>query len=342
VNPEGEPSLAALPAGSPVPAFAAGPGYRPPPLLGNGHLQTLYPTLLRQVPALPCRRERIATIDGDFLDLDRVEAGNKRLLVICHGLESSSRAKYVRALALAGRAAGWDALAVNLRGCSGQPNRLVRSYHSGATEDLAAVLAHVAETADYREIALVGFSLGGNLVLKYAGERGTALPAAVRAVVGVSVPCDLESGAMRLDEPANRFYQWRFVRTLKSKLRAKCAAFPEHLDWRSFRRIRTVREFDDLYTAPVHGFADAGDYYRRCSCLPVLPRIAVPALVVNAADDPFLGPSCFPFAAAAANPRLQLLVPDCGGHVGFVTFGSGGRYWHENRILNFLNDLETA
>lgn len=334
--PEFDPATLVPPAPTPL---NEPPLYRPPRLLAGAHRQTVYPTLFRRVPMPAYQRERMATPDGDFLDLDWCRRGRRRLAVICHGLESNSGAQYVRGLVRAVDRAGWDALAVNLRGCGGAPNRLLRSYHSGATEDLAAVLAHPVLNREYGTVVLAGFSLGGNLVFKYAAENGAGLPETVAAVVGISVPCDLAAGSHRLEEPANRFYHWRFLRSLKAKLRNKCKTFPDRLDWRRLRHIRSLREFDDLYTAPVHGFAGASDYYRRCSCGPLLDQVAVPALIVNAADDPFLAPSCFPFDAAAVNPNLHLLIPRHGGHVGFVTTEPDGCYWHERKILEFLENL---
>lgn len=317
--------------------------YCPPLLLRSGHWQTIYPTLLRRVPAVAYRRERLTTPDGDFLDLDWSRCGARRLLLVCHGLESSSRAKYVRGMVRAANQAGWDAAALNLRGCSGEPNALPRSYHSGATEDLATVLAQIRPR--YGQVALVGFSLGGNLVLKLAAEAGPRWE--LCAAVGISVPCDLSAAARQLEAPANRLYHWRFVRELKAKVLAKCRRFPDRLRPTDFRRVRTLREFDEAYTAPLHGFAGAEDYYRRSSCLPLLPHLEIPALLLNAADDPFLPAACYPWQAARSNPRLTLLVPRWGGHVGFVARDTQGRYWHEQAVLDYLEaagkaDLSSA
>lgn len=313
--------------------------YRPPWWLRNGHLHTVYPTLFRPRPRVSYRRERIATPDGDLLDIDWSEVGSKRLALVCHGLESSSRAKYVLGMVRASNHAGWDALAMNMRGCGGEPNLLPRSYHSGATEDLAAIVAHLQRLARYESIALIGFSLGGNLVLKYAGELGRELPATIRSVAAISAPCDLEAGARRLEHPANWLYQWRFVQGLKARVRLKCRLFPDRFDWREFRGVRSVWEFDEVYTAPVHGFADATDYYRRCSSKPLLERIAVPTLLLSAKDDPFLPEECFPFREASVNPMLRLMVPWFGGHVGFVDEWSCGNYWSEGLVVGFLNEF---
>lgn len=314
--------------------------YRPPLLLRGGHWQTVYPTLFRLRPAVSYHRERITTPDGDFLDLDWSAKGNDRLILICHGLESSSNAKYVCGMVRALNGLGWDALALNLRGCSGEPNYLPRSYHSGVTEDVIAVLEHVVETCSYRRIVLLGFSLGGNIVLKLAGERPPLLDRQVDAVVGISVPCDLEAGARQLEKPCNALYQWRFVRGLKEKVLAKCELFPGQFCREDVLAVRSVREFDEIYTAPVHGFANASDYYRRCSCKRQLQQVSVPALIINAADDPFLPEECYPWREAASNSLLTLLVPRWGGHVGFADWSADGLYWHERSVCEFLGAFE--
>ena len=314
--------------------------YRPPFPLRGGHWQTVYPTLFRPRPTVSYRRERITTPDGDFLDLDWSATGNDRLILICHGLESSSDAKYVRGMVRALNASGWDALAMNLRGCSGEPNSLPRSYHSGATEDVVTALEHAVKTNSYRRIVLLGFSLGGNIVLKLAGERPPILKEQVDAVVGISVPCDLEAGARQLETSSNALYQWRFVRGLKEKVLAKCELFPGLFCREDILAVRSVREFDEVYTAPVHGFANASDYYRRCSCKRQLQQVSVPSLIINAADDPFLPAECYPWQESAGNSLLTLLVPRWGGHVGFVDWSDGGLYWHERSVRDFLSAFE--
>jgi predicted alpha/beta-fold hydrolase len=310
--------------------------YRPPPLLTNGHLQTVLPWLLRRVPGLRYVRERIPTPDGDFLDLDWAPAGASRLVVVCHGLEGSSRAAYVRGMLRAFQRRGWDGLALNFRGCSGEPNRRLRSYHSGATEDLATVLDHVGCTRRYRRLALVGFSLGGNLVLKYLGERGSDLPEGLGSCAAVSVPCDLAGSSARMAAPANRLYMARFLRTLCRKAAGKARRFQGALRPEDFRGLRTFREFDDRYTAPAHGFRDAVHYWAACSSRRFLAGIRVPTLLVNAANDPFLSPGCFPTAEAAASPYVLLEIPAAGGHVGFPTATLAGDYWHERRVAEHI------
>ena len=307
--------------------------YQPPSPLRLGHLQTVLPTLARRVPAPNYQRTSLNTPDGDFLDLYWASVGARRLAVICHGLEGDSQRAYVRGMARAVNSAGWDVLAYNCRGCGGRPNRTPAFYHSGATGDLdLAVRAALAR--GYESLALIGFSLGGNLIFKYLGELGDQARTHIRAGVGFSVPCDLADSGRRMELRQNRIYVARFLRLLRAKIRAKMKLVPGAMDDRGYGRIKNFRQFDDRYTAPLHGFTDALDYYRQASCRTFLGRIAVPALMVNALDDPLLGPGCFPWAEARANPYFFLETPAHGGHVGFMA--GGGRYWSEARAVEFL------
>ncbi len=313
--------------------------YHPPPWLRSGHIQTIYPHLCRRIDGLAFRRERFELPDGDFIDLDWMEAGSPDLAVLCHGLESSSQATYMLGMARILARRGWDVLAMNFRGCSGTPNRLPRFYHSGDTLDLATLVEALVSAGRYKSLSLIGFSLGGNVILKYLGERGENIARIVRRAAAVSVPCDLAGSAARLAEPLNRPYMWRFLRRLRVKITTKAERFPELFDPADMRGVSTFREFDDRYTAPLHGFKDADDYWTRSSCRPYLPAIRIPTLLVNALDDPFLSPSCYPLAEADVNPCLYLETPRWGGHVGFVQRNSDGDYWHERQVANFL---ETA
>jgi predicted alpha/beta-fold hydrolase len=312
------------------------PAYQPPPPFTNGHVQTIYAALFRRVEGVAYGRERIDTHDGDFLDLDWSRCGARRLAILSHGLEGNSGRSYVRGMTRALNRRGWDVLAWNYRGCSGQPNRTLRSYHSGATDDLDVVVRHALAPAHYGILALVGFSLGGNLTLKYLGERAGALDARIRGAVVFSVPCDLAAGATHLARHANRLYLWTFLRSLRAKIRAKADLFPGQLDVDGLRLVRTLYDFDDRYTAPLHGFAGAEDYWRRSSSRPFLSAIDRPTLLVSAADDPFLPPACYPEAEARASPALHLEIPRHGGHVGFVEQAKSGIYWSEARTADFL------
>jgi uncharacterized protein len=311
--------------------------YCPAFWLHNGHLQTVVPTLFRRVEGVRYDRVRVATPDGDFLDLDTSRVGADRVVLVAHGLEGSSDRPYVLGMVKAFNEAGWDSIAWNFRGCSGEPNRRLRSYHSGASEDLDAVLARVLGSGRYGCVGLVGFSMGGNIVLKYLGERGDRVDWRIRGAAVFSVPCDLGSAALKMAERANALYMKRFLRMLRSKIRAKMELFPGRIDDRDYRRIQTFREFDDRYTAPLCGFESAEDYWNRASSKPFLESIRVPSLLVNALDDPFLPPVCYPYDQARRSPFLFLETPRTGGHVGFISRGDSGRYWTESRAVEFLS-----
>jgi predicted alpha/beta-fold hydrolase len=318
-----------------VPASA----YTAPAGLNGGHRQTLYASLVRRVDFSYDRRERLATPDDDFLDLDWAKApapGPQRVAVLTHGLEGSARRAYMRGMARAFVRRDWDVCALNLRGCSGEPNRQVATYHSGKTDDLALVVDHVLAQG-YTTLTLVGFSLGGNLTLKYLGERGSHVDDRIRGAVALSAPVDLSAAATQIDRWANWHYTQYFLWSLRQKMRTKARQHPRRVSTQPLRRIHSLRGFDDAYTAPLHGFDGAEDYYRRASSKPLLSNLAVPTLLLNAANDPFLPPSCYPRPLARRHEPLTLEVPASGGHVGFVSFTPDGEYWSESRTVSFLS-----
>ena len=316
--------------------------YRPPFALANGYLQSILPTLFRRLPSEHLQRERLELPDGDFLDMDWSRcagAQEKPLVIVSHGLEGHSRRPYVLGVLREANRHGFDALGWNFRSCGGEPNRLPRMYHSGATEDLHAVVEHAIRRG-YRRIHLVGFSMGGNLSLVYAGREAAQLPQAVRSVVAFSVPCDLHGSALQLAKRRNRIFMWRFLRDLGEKMRIKAQRFPHLVSVDGYEHIRTFREFDDRYTAPLHGFADALDYWQRSSSLHYLQAIRIPALLVNARNDPFLSPACFPQDIAVQHDYLHLEMPASGGHVGFIRRAKDQTYWMELRALDFIREQE--
>ncbi|WP_375416424.1 YheT family hydrolase [uncultured Hymenobacter sp.] len=321
--------------------------YRPPAyLLGSGHLQTIVPALLRRVPDLTYRRERIELPDGDFLALDWAAAQPaptppsarnpaRKLAIISHGLEGSSDRAYIRGLARTLTRAGLDALAWNYRSC-GEPNRLLRSYHLGDTGDLHHVIGHALASGRYDCVYLTGFSAGGNVTLKYLGEDAGRVPAAVRRAAVFSVPTDLKASSVHIARPQNQVYLRRFMKTLRQKIRDKAALLPGEVDLTGLENLRDFPQFDDRYTAPMHGFASADAYYAHASSGQYLAGIRVPTLLVNAENDPFLPPSCFPRAAAAASQFVFLETPTDGGHVGFAEGRPDGAYYSERRAVAFL------
>jgi len=313
--------------------------YRPPTLLRDGHSLTVFPTLQRRVESVSYTRRRVELSDGDFIDVDLSSVGANRAVVVSHGLEGDSRRPYVLGMVRAFNRAGWDAAAWNFRGSSGEANRLLRFTHSGATLELAEVVSAVASWGSYRSIVLIGFSLGGNLTLKYLGENAAHLPACVKGGVAFSVPCDLRSSAEKMGQLQNRIYMRRFLADLRQRITSKAAQFPGRISLDGYGSIRTFRDFDRRYTAPLHGFLDEEDYWSRSRSARFVADIRVPTLLVNAQDDPFLSDECFPWAAADSNPHFHLEAPDSGGHVGFVEFGNDGDYWSERRAVAFASLL---
>lgn len=275
-------------------------------------------------------RVRIGTGDGDFVDAFPRRGGHSRAVVVCHGLEGDVRRGYLRAAVSALVEAGWDVWPWCYRGCSGVPNLRVASYHSGMTEDLAVVVDRVRGEG-YGEVALLGFSIGGNQVLKYLGEREDV---GVSRAVAVSVPTDLRSSAERMAGRENRVYMAHFMRALRGKVRAKAVQFPGEVDLAGLDEIRTFADFDARFTAPLHGFGDVYDYWEQASCGRVLEGVSVPTLLLMAEDDPILTPECFPYGVAEVSEVLELEVARYGGHVGFYE-GGGERYFCR-RAVEFL------
>ncbi len=310
--------------------------YNPPTLLFTNHFETIYPSLFRKVLGINYVRERIATPDNDFLDLDWLTQDSKKLVIISHGLEGNSDRSYMRGMAKIFYSHGYDALAWNYRGCSGEMNRQVRFYHSGATDDLDCIVQH-AIRCGYDEINLVGFSLGGNLTLKYLGEQADRLNSKVKKSVVFSVPLHLRSSCEKISESSNWIYSQRFLQSLKKKVLDKSEIMPE-IDSNPLKNIKTLIEFDNTYTAPLHGYRDAFDYYEQCSAIHFVSHIQRPTLVVNALNDPFLSKDCYP--DDRTNPTyIAFEYPERGGHVGFAQFNRNGLYWSELRALQFIQSL---
>jgi hypothetical protein len=310
--------------------------YAPPWFLKNGHAHTVYPALRRKVEDVRYQRERLELEDGDFLDLDWSRVGGTDTVVVSHGLEGSSQGGYVKGMVRAFNRRGVDAVAWNCRGCSGEPNRLQRFYHSGSSDDLLRVARHAA-CATRGRVVLVGFSLGGNMTLKLLGELGSESPDWLAGGVAISVPCDLRASGEVMAQASHRIYMQRFLADLRAKIRAKQSRFPGPLlDDTGYEALRSFRDFDDRYTAPLHGFRDAEDYWARASARFHLETIRRPTLLLNALDDPFLARECFPRDVAAAHPWFHLETPAHGGHVGFVGGGlEKDEYYSERRALEF-------
>ncbi len=310
--------------------------YQPPWWYRGRHLQTIWGPLFRRLRRAPLRRERWPTPDGDFLDLDWLD-GDSPLVVILHGLEGSSGSHYARGLLLEAAALGWRAVVFHFRSCSGELNRGPRLYHAGETSDLDWVIGKLIERESTTPLGLVGVSLGGNVALKWLGERGEGAPAQVRAAATISTPFDLTACAESLDRGLNRpLYTARFLRSMRAKVRAKRRLYDGLVNVPAALRARTFALYDRLATAPINGFADERDYWARASSGPYLARIRRPCLLINAANDPFVPAVTLPTAVVAGSPWLEAAFLPEGGHVGFLEGPWGRRSWAERRALAFL------
>ncbi len=315
--------------------------YTPAIAFKSRHFNTIYRTLFHKIE-VGFQRERMEMLDGDFMDIDFSTIGSKSVVVIVHGLEGSSQSKYVTALSQISNEEGFDVAAVNLRGCSGETNRLLNSYHSGKTNDLAELLDYLETNKAYDAYYVVGYSLGGNILLKYLGESRSDYPSKLKGGVGVSVPCDLKASSETIAKFWNMVYMQNFLISLKKKTRIKLAQFPENdLQTEAILNAKNFLDFDNYFTAPVNGFKDANDYWKQNSCKQFLEGIKIPSLLVTSIDDPFLSDSCIPVKEAENNDNFHLEVTKYGGHVGYNSnFDHGSGFWLEKRISDFFRKLD--
>ncbi len=319
------------------------PRYRAPAWLPGGNLQTLYPALLAPRPRVRYRRQRWDTPDSDFIDLDWIEnqdsgleiADQERpLLVLFHGLEGSSNSHYARALMHAARQRGWQGVVVHFRGCSGEINRLPRAYHSGDSTEIDWILRRLRTLHGDGPLFAVGVSLGGNALLKWLGEQGEAAHAVVQRAAAISAPIDLHAAGNALEQGFNMVYTKNFLATMKRKSLAKLHVHPGLFDETRLRATRTLREFDDLITSRLHGYDGVDDYYTRASSKPHLVRIAVPTLLLNARNDPFLPGTTLP-DPVQLSAAVTAAFPDQGGHVGFPD-DKGTLTWMPQAVIEFV------
>jgi predicted alpha/beta-fold hydrolase len=305
--------------------------------LCNGHFETIWPSLFRRLELPAYRREQITTADDDFLDLDWLQQGHRRLAIISHGLEGDSRRHYVAGMVRALATHGWDVLAWNFRGCGGKINRQPRFTHNGATDDLDAVVRHALARYTYRTISLVGFSMGGNLTLVYLGREADRVPCEVKAAICFSVPCDLAAASQRLAEAGNLIYMRRFMSQMGSKVQQQAKQFPALFPCEDYHKLKNFEDFDGRYTAPLHGFRNALDYWHQCSSNRYLGAIRLPTWIINARNDPFLTAACFPDFTFHRNPLVSLVAPEHGGHCGFLATGNSRLYWSEDVSVRLLS-----
>lgn len=309
--------------------------YKSSVLYKGGHTSTISAKIFRKINGVNYVRERITTSDGDFLDLDFSTQQFKRIAILIHGLEGNSSSVYMKGMTKELNQNGWDVVCLNMRGCSGDSNLLYSAYHSGKTDDLDLVVRQIE--GDYNTLALIGFSLGGNITLKYIGESQRLNPK-IKIGVAVSAPCDLEGSALQLKKAKNTLYMKRFLKSMKAKAREKHEQHPKAgLDINKIEKAKDFNDFDNLYTAPAHGFKDAVDYWTQCSSKQFLGNITIPTLLINATNDPFLSESCYPKKEAENNPNLYLEIPKNGGHLGFLSSKAfRGQSWLESRVTDFI------
>lgn len=308
--------------------------YKPPFPFKNVHLNTIYPSLLRKVE-VRFTRERIITPDGDFVDVDWIKKDQSKLVILMHGLEGSSESRYIHGMSSKASNSGFDVLVLNFRGCSGTPNKAVRSYHSGETEDINFLISDTLQ-GRYDKIHLVGFSLGGNVLLKYLGEKAHILDLRISSAVAISPPCELGDCAKEIAKTKNWIYNQRFLSSLKQKVVAKKHITEGIIDYQKVMNSKNFNDFDEYYTAPIHGFASAEAYWYSCSANRCLDKIAIPTLILSALDDTFLSDSCYPYEFAKNSKAVFLETPEFGGHVGFISRSENGTYWSEKRTIEFL------
>lgn len=310
--------------------------------LRNGHVMTIYAWgRPRRFPNLPAPSDRLFRVAPDTRVLAHChwqpDRASRPALLALHGLEGSSSAHYMRGLAAKAFAAGFNVLLLNQRNCGGTEHLSAGLYHSGLTADADHVIRELSQEDGIRNVIVAGYSLGGNLALKLAGDYGDAPPAELRGVCAVSPVMELEACVTALERRQNIVYQWNFVRGLKARMRRKAARHPGRFPLDPLRGIRTVRDFDEVYTAPHFGFRDAHDYYHRASAMRVVDRIRVPALVITAEDDPFVPAESFRDPRVTGNPHLRVIVTRYGGHCAFVGGPMNGDdgYWAESAIVEF-------
>ena len=313
------------------------------PWLANRHLQTLYAALLARAPRVPFRRERWETPDGDFVDVDFIEGvPGSPWVHLYHGLEGSSNSPYARMLMHQARRRGWRGSVFHFRGCSGEPNRLPRAYHSGDTDEIDWSIRRVKKLAGKSPLYAAGVSLGGNAFAKWLGERGASACRVVERAAAVSAPLDLMAAGDALGRGFARVYSWHFLGSLKASSLAKLDRFPDLYDAAKVRKARSLRDFDNVVTAPLHGFRDTDDYWTRASAKPHLKGIRVPTLLLNARDDPFLPEAALPRAEDVSR-SVTLEFPARGGHVGFVTSPFPGHIeWLPRRLMAFFAEARRA
>jgi predicted alpha/beta-fold hydrolase len=307
-----------------------------PKWLYTSHLQTIIPNVYRKVLGIQYERERIETWDDDFIDLDWRRVESKKLVIISHGFEGSSERVYAKGLVKILNKIGYDVLVWNLRSCSGEDNRKLYSYHSGKSDDLDWVVQHVIKTKKYKEINLVGISLGGNLMLKYLGENMWNSVKKINAALAVSVPVCYETSFVHLLTGWNQIYERRFTSQVKEKVKHKQERFPGALNYKHILEARNLWEFTERYTVPLYGYKSVDDFNLKTQAISYLPTIKTPTLLINTNNDPLLTKECYPVKIAEKSKYFSLEIPINGGHVGFCEDLKAEHNWLEKRVANYF------
>lgn len=304
----------------------------------NAHFNTMYRPLFMK-DTIKYQRKRITTWDSDFIDLDFSTIGSETLVLLIHGLEGSSQSNYMITTSNYLNNTGFDTVCMNLRSCSGEDNALLETYHSGKTDDVDFIVRHLTTNYRYKNIIIVGFSLGGNLTLKYLGEY-LNIPLKVKGGIAISVPIDLTTSQAELSKLKNKIYLNEFLKTLKLKILEKSEKFPEYkINKRLLFKATKFRHLEKQYTVPVFGFKNSDDYWLKASSKPYIPKIKIPTLLINSLDDSFLSKECYPFKEAENSANFYLLTPNYGGHVGFTSsFNNNENKWVEKKITEFIQE----
>ena len=319
--------------------FIQDTSFKPKLLLRNKHVNTLYRFLFSHPKAI-FNRKRIETKDNDFIDLDFSKVKSTKIVIAIHGLEGSSQSNFINSITQTLNQADYDVVVFNMRSCSGEPNRLLSSYHSGKTEDLLEIIRFLENNYNYEQIHIISYSLGANLALKFMGEFANAMPESIYSAVGISAPCNLKGSAEAILKPENKIYMNGFLKTLKEKAIDKAKKFPEaNFDIKKIKKASSFYEFDNLVTAPINGFKNADDYWEKASCKQYLKSIKKPSLLISAKDDPFLNEACFPISEAEKNNHFTFIQTLYGGHLGFVEdFNLTKQRWIEKHVLSFIKE----
>ncbi len=311
--------------------------YTPPFFLRGKHSQTIFPALFRKIKGLPSPQEKTLHLsDGDELFYDHYAMGNQKAVIISHGLEGNSKRPYILGLTKICIANGYDVIAWNFRSCGGKMNKVLRFYHSGATDDLDSIVEMVAK--DYSVIHLAGFSLGANLILKFTGEGLADKYPSISKVAALCAPVDLKGGSITINKKSNTIYAKRFLKKLTVKIIEKAKLMPDQLDVSHLENVHTLFDFDNYYTSQLHGFLDANDYYEQCSAIKYIHQIKKETLVLNAINDPLLPRETLHEEEFISIKNVTLELTNNGGHCGYPTFSNDGYYWSEKRIIQFFND----